>query len=95
MPAKLTPAQFDLAMLANRASLAGLGNVANAAAEALRRQIRPDLVAFPLPRPAERPKRKFYGRFKLTEMDECSLETIETPKWAKEAFPRDFIGGAQ
>ncbi len=79
MCANLTPAQIELAMLANRAALAGLPSVANAFAESLRRQIAQSHPPFPCDGLGRAQGRGFYGRFKLTEADECALENVESP----------------
>ena len=78
--------QLHLAVSANAAHLAGFDHMAGILAKALRKEL--GLVedsggsVGTLPQPAEAPKRRFYGRFRLTEMDEDELSVVESPKGA-------------
>lgn len=66
MCGKLTPAQMATAIRANSLSLAGFPEIGRALAAGLRAEIA-----------AESHPKKRYGVFRLTEADECALETVE------------------
>lgn len=64
MSANLTAEQRDMMIRANAAALAGFGQLASSLVESLKRSLG---------------VRPCYGKFKLTEADECALEVVESP----------------